>query len=277
MIPHVLACVPAYGGTDPDPLMALIVASQETGRAEQRRDYEVRWMVGGPKVPIAKVRNTACHVATKGGATHLFFVDNDMLIAAKLLGHLLALDLPIVVPMFFRSGGPVDPLCFDFDQKGNAVPMQNYPVNQVFKAPAGAGTGCMLIKVEVLQALEAPWFRPAHEPPYNYDLPFCQRAARAGFYTYCDSRMLVQQMGNAQPVGRDQFNMRISQAMDFHQELPMNLKELNLDQTGIDDPLTATPRPTGQSSGPVVTTPGDNYTSIREKEFEYPDAKGGTK
>ena len=126
-----------------------------------------------------------------------------MLPQANLSEHLLALDLPIVAPIFFKDCG--DPLAFDWDpESGRPDPIIDYPVDRVFEAPAGVGTGVMLIKREVLEALEDPWFGFGPQ----LDLDFCQRAAAKGFKSYCDSRILVQQMGKASPIGKTAWDER---------------------------------------------------------------------
>jgi hypothetical protein len=49
-IPKILASVPIYNAVTPEPFMFFMVCSQETGRAELRGEYSLRWMATGPKV-----------------------------------------------------------------------------------------------------------------------------------------------------------------------------------------------------------------------------------
>jgi hypothetical protein len=199
--PRVLCNVPVYTAVTPIPFINFMVFSQETGKAETAGKYKVKWNVGGPQTNVSMIRNIACKIAIEGGATHLFLVDDDMLLPSGILEYLLGLDKPIVSPVFFRDDG--DPLVFEW-ANGMRVPMVNYPIDKLFEAPAGTGTGIMLIKTEVLKSMESPWF----DTGYQLDLEFCHRAEEKGFKTYCDSRVMVQQMGKPEPVGKKQWDER---------------------------------------------------------------------
>lgn len=200
--PRVICNVPVYHGMDPLPLMHFLVFSQETGRAEAAGKYKLKWNVGGPKTKVHLIRNTACDFTIVGQATHLMLIDDDMCPQSNLVEHLLSLDLPIVAPIFFRDNG--DPLAFKWDDAGRRIPISDYPVDQVFEAPAGVGTGVMLIKREVIEAVGKPYFGTGDDS----DLDFCCKAAGKGFKTYCDSRVLVLQMGKASPIGKAQWDER---------------------------------------------------------------------
>jgi len=111
---------------------------------------------------VESVRNTSCEAALTGGATHLLFIDDDMLInPPEIIGKLLALDKDIVAPLFFRSSGNFDPLVFNIDDLGEPCPVLNYPTNEPFKVTGGVGTGVMLIKREVLEANAGAMVLPA--------------------------------------------------------------------------------------------------------------------
>ena len=211
MIPRILCSIPSYSGPDPRTYFYHLLFAAETGRAEALGEYKVRWSVAGPKDQVLPARNQACRFSIMGDCTHLLLADDDMLMQPDILEKLLAEDKPIIAPIFFRSGSPYDPLVFKMGDDGEPDSMTDYPVDQVFPAPGGVGTGLMLIKVEVLKAMmqDGPWFR--YPPPGStrgMDLDFCIRAAKYGFISHCDSRLLVEQMGLPQPVGRAQWEAR---------------------------------------------------------------------
>lgn len=201
--PRIIGSVPVYTAMTPMPLMYFLSLSQETGRADAQGRYKLRWIVGGPKTQTHIIRNAACAVVLQSGATHLLLIDDDMCPTADIIDNLLLLDLPIVSPIFFRDNG--DPLVFDWDPvTPKRVSMTNYPVDQVFEAPAGVGTGVMLIKRQVIEAIDGPCFGVGE---YS-DLDFCAKAAAVGFKSYCDSRILVRQMGKPEPIGSSQWERR---------------------------------------------------------------------
>lgn len=206
-IPKVICTVPVYKSVEALPFMHFLLFASEVGKAEMQGAYKVRWNVGGPGVRTSLVRNSAAQIAIDSGADYLLFIDDDMLVPPFILAKLLSLDKPIATPIFFRSGPPYDPLVFDLVDE-IPTPMMKYPVDQVFLAPGGIGTGVMLIKTEVLRAVGAPYFYYPEDPSKGMDLEFCRRAREAGYDAWCDSRLLVKQMGNSAPVGMDQWVKR---------------------------------------------------------------------
>lgn len=204
--PRVLVCVPCYSGVDPNPFIRFLIVSQESGRAEAAGKYSVRWMIGGPKVKTQNVRNIACKMALDCAASHLLFVDDDMFLDDKdIVEKLLAHDKAIVAPLFFRSAGNYDPLVFDLDSNGDPTPILDYPKNALVEARGGVGTGVMLIKRQVLEAVKDPWFFYPPNPARSMDLHFCLRAIDLGFQVWCDTSLIVRQLGLPQPVGEDDF------------------------------------------------------------------------
>jgi len=201
---------------EPEPLMNFMLVSQESGRAEARGEYSVRWLIGGPKVKTENVRNISCVTALKGGASHLLFIDDDMLISPPdIIGKLLALDKDIVSPLFFRSSGNFDPLVFNINGDGEPHPIMNYPQKEVFQVNGGVGTGVMLIKRAVLEAMKPPYFYYPPNTTRGADLHFCMRAIDKGFTVWCDSSLVVNQMGMARPVGEIDFlNMSLKGKLD---------------------------------------------------------------
>jgi GT2 family glycosyltransferase len=191
---------------DPEPLMNFLLVSQESGRAEARGEYSVRWLIGGPKVSTPKVRNISCEAALKGGATHLLFADDDMLLCPPdIIGKLLARDKDIIAPLFFRSSGNFDPLVFNVNGDGEPHPILDYPHNELFQVDGGVGTGVILIKREVIEAIGAPYFFYPENSTRGADLHFCMRAIKKGFQVWCDTSLIVKQMGMAHPIGETDF------------------------------------------------------------------------
>jgi hypothetical protein len=204
--PKILCTIPVYKAVEALPYMTHLLFSQETGKAEAAGKYKARMNVGGPGVRTPIVRNGAVAIALHGKADYLFFLDDDMLVPPDIIEKLLSMDVPIACPIFFRSGDNNSPLVYDIDP-GSGKPdcILDYPVDQVFEAPGGCGTGTMLIRRDVLESLESPQFFYPPDTRYGMDLLFCRRAREKGFATYCDSRILVQQMNNPQPVGLQQW------------------------------------------------------------------------
>jgi hypothetical protein len=210
MKPNILACIPCYNSVQPHPFINYLILSQQAGKAEILGHYSLRWMVAGPKTKTVVARNHASLTAMGGGATHLLLMDDDMVVPYNMVECLLAHDVPIAAPLFFKTE-PVDPLCFDVDELGAPVPIVDYPKNQLFKCPGGVGTGVMLIKVDVLKAIEMPIWHGSMDVTVAEDIEFCKKAKSLGFDAYCDSSIKCGQMSTPYEVGEQQFNFMRSQ------------------------------------------------------------------
>jgi hypothetical protein len=204
-IPKILIAVPVYHSVQPEPFIRFLIFSQYTGYAETIRKYEVRWCVPGPKMKTIIARNTASHTAIEGGADFLLLIDDDMVVVPGLIDKLLVHDVDIVSPLFFRSTPPIEPLIFDIDELGNYVPIYDYPENALFETPGGSGTGVMLIKTEVLKAMDIPIWGGSAGLPYGEDVEFCKRARELGFRSWCDSSIKIGQMSLPVSVGEQQY------------------------------------------------------------------------
>jgi hypothetical protein len=195
----VLVAIPSYNGPSPRPFYSFLNLAFQAGLDRADRKYSVKFLVGGPKIKTSAVRNTAVKAALATHATHLLMVDDDMVPSHDLIPRLLAHNVDIVGPLFFRGGGAQEPLVFEYQKDGTLCTMADYPKDTLFQVPAGIGTGVMMVKTEVFMAMSQPWF---YYPPDDsgMDLNFCKRAIAAGFLIFCDSTFVVPQMGIPQLI-----------------------------------------------------------------------------
>jgi hypothetical protein len=156
-------------------------------------------MVAGPKIKTAVARNQAAYAAIDYKADYLLMIDDDMISQPTVIEALLRHDVDIAVPLFFRATPPIEPLVYDLDELGSPVPILKYPKNALFECPGGAGTGMMLIKTDVLKALQENG--PVFNDGGNEDIEFCAAARKLGYRTWCDSSQAVSQMGLPRAVG----------------------------------------------------------------------------
>ena len=204
-IPRILATVPVYHAVEPSPYITHLIMSWEAGKAEARGKYALRWCVPGPKIKTVIARNHVSQLAMTGGADFLLLIDDDMVVPFDMVEKLMAHDVDIISPIFFRSNAPIEPLVFDIDKNGNTMPIMDYPKNSLFETPGGSGTGVMLIKRKVLVALEVPIWKGSIDPTVGEDVLFCRRARALGFRSWCDSAVKVSQMSVGFPVGESQY------------------------------------------------------------------------
>jgi len=124
---------------------------------------------------IASSRNRLAQAAIDRKATHLLFVDYDMVFPPNTLNKLLAQDKDIIGAAYnFRKAPP----------QSTAVPVEEpAPNDKPFKAQA-LGAGFLLIKTSVFSTFKGPWFMFGYTPEgtllYGEDTFFAQRAIKEG-------------------------------------------------------------------------------------------------
>jgi hypothetical protein len=103
----ILIAEPIYSAMPPSVYFNRIAFWKETF-AEDERGFgpnHVRSMVIGPRNGIRIARDKAVRAALEHKATHLFFMDDDILVPPDILSNLLAVDQPIVGGLIHRDNG----------------------------------------------------------------------------------------------------------------------------------------------------------------------------
>lgn len=127
------------------------------------------WRRGGCEVQkviapyICRNRNDLVMEARKLGVEYLLFLDNDMLVPSDVIEVLMGAGREVVCANYVTKSIPARSMCVNFEGGYvNTVPgKERY--ERVYKAP----TGCMLIRMDVFDRIERPWF---HVPPRGEDL-----------------------------------------------------------------------------------------------------------
>jgi hypothetical protein len=142
---------------------------------------------------IVSCRNRLALGALESGASHLLFVDSDNTFPPQGLGRLLLHDKDIVGATYARRREPFTVIGEWTNNGTDLVPATKLP------------TGFLLIKTDVLKALEPPWF----VEPIDWsmrtsnnvigmtsdDIYFCSKAIVAGFQPWIDLG-LTEQVGH---------------------------------------------------------------------------------
>jgi hypothetical protein len=164
---------------------------------------------------IEMARNGIAMEALRNNATHLMFIDDDNPVPPDALEKMLEDNKDIVIaPILSRNpnkAGKHD-LCAFYSQKvGNETIYYNI---EKFKDEGflhkidGGGTGCMLIKIDVLKKLNLLYkdrmferTRTVFKKPIKVDgkeytertmsedMEFCEKAIKAGFEVWLDDRI----------------------------------------------------------------------------------------
>ena len=124
--------------------------------------------------------------ALKWGATHILFTDDDMYWPPKAVLSLISRDLPFVVANYPKRTYPIEMTAVDVEGKRLQMTKESTGVEEI----QFAGFGLALIRAEVFNALEKPWFLPGWMPENadytTEDAPLYIRARSVGMIPYCD-------------------------------------------------------------------------------------------
>jgi len=131
--------------------------------------------------------------------THLWFVDTDVVFAPDTLDRLLAHNVDLVGG-YYRGRLENDYSTMKIIKDGVITPVFPPLPNKPFYAVNGHNlitipTGCMLIRLSVLQKLQPPYFKC--ERPVGEDVFFCSWLWDAGVKLWCDPTIKVGHVGEA--------------------------------------------------------------------------------
>lgn len=138
-------------------------------------------LVNPPRMSIDRMRNTAAETALSIGASHLLFIDDDVLIPRPFdfLRKLLACKAPIAAGNVYIRGYPFNHMFFKYTpNKDGLVPVAELPKNHkpgIFDVDA-VGFSCCLIETDLLRKLNKPYFVTGLTN--TEDIYFCLEARR---------------------------------------------------------------------------------------------------
>lgn len=144
---------------------------------------------------LHKNREEVALEAVTGQYDYLFFIDADMCFSAQVLDRLLKADKEIVGANYNqRHLPPISTMKME-DSEGNLVARSGVMPKELFKVHA-LGTGCLLIKVSVLNKINRPWFWYGDAiNQVGEDVHFCRQAKKAGIDIWCEPNIEVSHIG----------------------------------------------------------------------------------
>lgn len=191
--PTVLVGIPSLGDWKAEfgmSVAGLIAQSAAPLRDGRRIDALRLWNAKGSILP--RSRTTLVQQAREMNASHILFLDSDMVFPPRTLHQLLQWDKSVVacncptkmLPSTSTARLPPTP------EKRTGVPLYSTPDAVGLKKVWRVGTGVMLIKTKVFDKLPQPWF-PIQwdETLKDYrgeDWAFCDALDRAGIPIYVD-------------------------------------------------------------------------------------------
>jgi hypothetical protein len=143
---------------------------------------------------LSSQRQDLARDAIASGCTHTLWLDSDMRFPKDVISRLLAHDEGIVAANYAKRRMPTEPI----SAKLRTDDMEESKVYRVYTEEDSTGLeevdytgmGVMLVKREVYEKMEEPWFAiPWNTTVKDFlgeDVFFCRRARENGFKTYID-------------------------------------------------------------------------------------------
>lgn len=134
---------------------------------------------GSVGMAVSVARNEVCRNAINAGSTHVWFVDQDMIVPDGTLPRLLAHDAQVVSGLYFDKVKH-RPVAFNWDPM---VPIDELPVDRDTPITVGGtGLGCALVRVTLLKAMslffgDGAWFGNGEN---REDIHFAKRCREMG-------------------------------------------------------------------------------------------------
>lgn len=172
------------------------VIAQETSRfsmfaasltgLEAPEGTTIKWIFGHD---IAANANLLVHEMYERDADWLWILGDDHSFSPTILTRLLAHDVDIIVPLCLMRNAPYRPVIYSGVEDGVRirVNLDDHPQGGLI-AVHSAGSGGMLVKREVFDAIEDPWFESGVDSSVQLgeDLYFCDKARDIGAVVMCD-------------------------------------------------------------------------------------------
>ncbi len=148
---------------------------------------------GSPETGQDKIVHFALYA--KPRATHILFVDHDVIPRPNTLKRLLSHDKNIISGVYpLHMSGKIG-WCLSKEEPFRAMPINDLP-NNLFKAKTICN-GMMLVKTEVFDKLEWPYWETKREPGREVlgaDVSFFIKARKAGFDLWVDPKVKCEHM-----------------------------------------------------------------------------------
>lgn len=140
---------------------------------------------------LPDVRTRLVIEAIKWKATHLLFLDTDMVFCRDLLTDLLRHNVPVVGANYPRRVVPAIPTAYRLDEAG---PLYTRPGDSGLVEVSHVATGAVLIDMRVFDGIDMPWFQfdwlcdDPTKPPriQGEDVYFCKKVRAANIPVHVD-------------------------------------------------------------------------------------------
>jgi len=145
--------------------------------------------------------NKLVELAQEKKASHIFFVEHDIVFGPDVLGKLLDLDKDVVAAPYSGRALPRRPLIYQQADNAEELYMMSYDIwpDKPFKC-YGVSTGCTLVKMSVFDKIEKPYFSFEYtkegKMKMSQDIYFSKKVNEAGMECWVDPTIDVVHIGS---------------------------------------------------------------------------------
>lgn len=153
--------------------------------------------------PIGLARQKLINNILTSPATHVFFLDSDVIPPRDAIVKLFRHDMPIVCGHYcHRASGAPGVYRMDSDGNYKTLPKEDLEKNELLTGRLGTGLGCALIKREVFDKIPRPyfhtgWLDEACTVQYGEDFFFFDQAHAAEIPVYVDTSVRALHIDNS--------------------------------------------------------------------------------
>lgn len=183
-------CIPAQDNIPTNFVITLVNRLSEC----YKKGYEVILLVSATK-PLAKARNELVTTAYAHKVDYIWFVDSDSIVPEGIIEELVKMDCEIASALYFTRNAPFKPVIREL-RDGKLEVIENYERDKIIEVE-GVGMGCCLIKKEVFEKIDEPFFLEEWNlpNPISEDLYFCRKARQAGFKIRVNTGLVIGHQG----------------------------------------------------------------------------------
>jgi hypothetical protein len=155
-------------------------------------------------------------------ATHIFWLDDDMVVPPTAIIQLLRDDQPIVGGLYFGRQPPHLPIVYRHVEGNQWIPITEFgPGMQEADA---VGFGCMMVRREVLEKMQRPYFEFSDK--MGEDMYFCEEAKKLGYQILVDADVLCTHLAVTE-ITRAHYEAHKAQGLHFQSHDEIDIEALS--------------------------------------------------
>ena len=202
---------------------------EEKGRLDDSPTRFEFYFVTVGRILTPKAREEGAKIAIEMEADYLYMIDDDMICRHDLFERLYRHDVDLVAPLAFTRNFPHSPVLYDIKEGVDPVTKEPYFINHhvldyprnVLTECDAVGFGAVLIKMDVLRAVEEPRFMSTTAT--GEDILFCHKVRKLGFRVFMDTDTCIGHLGH--PIIIDEeYRDKVLKQMNYEDNLSLRSK-----------------------------------------------------